>query len=199
MTVAIIDCGGANLRSVQRAIELRNMKTIITNDRNVVSKASFVILPGVGSANSVMNNLITNNLVPTIKNLTQPVLGICIGMHVLFDHSEEHDTECIGIIPGKIKKFKTDINTKVPQMGWNKVTFINSYEDKLNDHYYFANSYYSSIHNHTLAAAEYSLPYSAAVKINNFYGCQFHPEKSSQAGQRFLDYFFNSNEDITSY
>ena len=87
MTVAIIDCGGANLRSVQRAVELRNMKTIITNDRDEVSNASFVILPGVGSANRVMNNLITNNLVPTIKNLTQPVLGICIGMHVLFDHS----------------------------------------------------------------------------------------------------------------
>ena len=120
MTVAIIDCGGANLRSVQRAVELRNMKTIITTDRNVVSNASFVILPGVGSANRVMNNLITNNLVPTIKNLTQPVLGICIGMHVLFDHSEEHDTKCMGIIAGNIKKFKADINTKVPQMGWNK-------------------------------------------------------------------------------
>ena len=123
MTVAIIDCGGANLRSVQRAVELRNMKTIITNDRNVVSNASFVILPGVGSANRVMSNLISNNLVPTIKNLTQPVLGICIGMHVLFDHSEEHDTECMGIFAGNIKKFKADINIKVPQMGWNKVNF----------------------------------------------------------------------------
>ena len=199
MTVAIIDCGGANLRSVQRAVELRNMKTIITTDRNVVSNASFVILPGVGSANRVMNNLITNNLVTTIKNLTQPVLGICIGMHVLFDHSEEHDTECMGIFAGNIKKFKADINIKVPQMGWNKVNFLNGSEDNLNDHYYFANSYYSPIYDHTLAAAEYSLPYSAAVQTNNYYGCQFHPEKSSQAGQRFLDYFFNSNEDITRY
>ena len=84
-------------------------------------------------------------------------------------------------------------------MGWNKVTFVNNCEDKFNDHYYFANSYYSPIYDHTLAAADYSLPYSAAVKKNNFYGCQFHPEKSSQAGQKFLDYFFNSNEDITRY
>ena len=194
MTVAIIDCGGANLRSVQRAIELCNMKTIITNDRNVVSNASFVILPGVGSANPVMHNPRTNNLVPIIKNLTQPVLGICIGMHVLFDHSEEYDTECMGIIPGKIKKFKTDINTKVPQMGWNKVTFNNGYESKLDDYYYFANSYYSPIYNHALATAEYGLPYSAAVQSNNFYGCQFHPEKSSVAGKKFLDYFFNCND-----
>ena len=86
MTVAIIDCGGANLRSVQKAVELRSMKTIITNNKDVVSNASFVILPGVGSASSVMNSLKSNSLIPTIKNLTQPVLGICIGMHVLFDH-----------------------------------------------------------------------------------------------------------------
>ncbi len=113
MTVAIIDCGGANLRSVQKAVELRSMKTIITNNKYVVSNASFVILPGVGSASSVMNSLKSNSLIPTIKNLTQPVLGICIGMHVLFDHSEEHDTECMGIIAGNIKKFKPDINIKV--------------------------------------------------------------------------------------
>ena len=199
MTVAIIDCGGANLRSVQRAVELRSMKTIITNNKDVVSNASFVILPGVGSASSVMNSLKSNSLIPTIKNLTQPVLGICIGMHVLFDHSEEHDTECMGIIAGNIKKFKPDINIKVPQMGWNKVTFNNGYESKLDDYYYFANSYYSPIYNHALATADYGLPYSAAVQSNNFYGCQFHPEKSSVAGKKFLDYFFNYNENITSH
>ena len=199
MTVAIIDCGGANLRSVQKAVELRNMKTIITSNKNVVSNASFVILPGVGSASAVMNSLKFNNLIVTIKNLTQPVLGICIGMHVLFNHSEEHDTECMGIIEGNIKKFKPDMNIKVPQMGWNKVTFNNGYESKLDDYYYFANSYYSPIYNHALATAEYGLPYSAAVQSNNFYGCQFHPEKSSVAGKKFLDYFFNCNENITSY
>jgi glutamine amidotransferase len=156
-------------------------------------------LPGVGSASSVMNSLKSNSLIPTIRNLTQPVLGICIGMHVLFDHSEEHDTKCMGIIAGNIKKFKSDINIKVPQMGWNKVTFNDSNENKLDDYYYFANSYYSPISNYALATADYSLPYSAAVQSNNFYGCQFHPEKSSLAGQKFLDYFFNYNENITSY
>jgi glutamine amidotransferase len=120
-------------------------------------------------------------------------------MHVLFDHSEEHDTKCMGIIAGNIKKFKPDINIKVPQMGWNKVTFNDSNENKLDDYYYFANSYYSPISNYALATADYSLTYSAAVQSNNFYGCQFHPEKSSLAGQKFLDYFFNYNENITSY
>jgi glutamine amidotransferase len=105
----------------------------------------------------------------------------------------------MGIIAGNIKKFKSDINIKVPQMGWNKVTFNESNENKLDDYYYFANSYYSPISNYALATADYSLPYSAAVQSNNFYGCQFHPEKSSLAGQKFLDYFFNYNENITSY
>ena len=105
MTVAIVDCGGANLRSVQRAVELQNMKSIITNDKGKVSSASFVILPTrVGSANSVMQSLKSNNLLDTVKNLTSPVLGICIGMHVLFDQSDENNTECMGIISGNIKK-----------------------------------------------------------------------------------------------
>ena len=98
MTVAIIDCGGANLRSVQKAVELQDMKAVITIDKNIISNASFVILPGVGSAMSVMNNLQDNNLTETIKELTMPVLGICIGMHVLFDYSAEHNTECLGTV-----------------------------------------------------------------------------------------------------
>ncbi len=124
MTVAIVDCGGANLRSVQRAIELRNMKTTITAKKSDILKASYVILPGVGSADSVMSSLKSNDLVETIKNLSQPVLGICIGMHILFESSEENHTSCMGIISGKIKKFKFKDSFKVPQMGWNKVSFL---------------------------------------------------------------------------
>ena len=145
MTVAIVDCGGANLRSVQRAVELQNMKSIITNDKAKVSSASYVILPGVGSANSVMQSLKSNNLLDTVKYLTSPVLGICIGMHVLFDQSEENNTECMGIISGNIKKFNPELNIKVPQMGWNKVTVLQEQVKKLDDYYYFANSYYSQI------------------------------------------------------
>jgi glutamine amidotransferase len=191
MTVAIVDCGGENLRSVQRAIEIHKIKAVITNDKAKVSNASFVILPGVGSAQNVMQSLESRNLIETIKSLTQPVLGICIGMHILFDRSEEQDTECMKIISGNVKKFNSDRRFKVPQMGWNKVTFLKEQTKDLDDYYYFANSYYSQIINQTIATAEHSVPFTAAIQKNNFLGCQFHPEKSSFAGRKFLEYFFN--------
>lgn len=191
MTVAIVDCGGENLRSVQRAVEIHKIKAVITNDKAKVSNASFVILPGVGSAQNVMQSLESKNLIETIKSLTQPVLGICIGMHILFDRSEEQDTECMKIISGNVKKFNSDKRFKVPQMGWNKVTFLKEQTKDLDDYYYFANSYYSQIINQTIATAEHSVPFTAAIQKNNFLGCQFHPEKSSFAGRKFLEYFFN--------
>ena len=191
MTVAIVDCGGENLRSVQRAVEIHKIKAVITNDKAKVSNASFVILPGVGSAQTVMQSLESKNLIETIKSLTQPVLGICIGMHILFDRSEEQDTECMKIISGNVKKFNSDRRFKVPQMGWNKVTFLKEQTKDLDDYYYFANSYYSQIINQTIATAEHSVPFTAAIQKNNFLGCQFHPEKSSFAGRKFLEYFFN--------
>ena len=191
MTVAIVDCGGENLRSVQRAVEIHKIKAVITNDKAKVSNASFVILPGVGSAQNVMQTLESKNLIETIKSLTQPVLGICIGMHILFDRSEEQDTECMKIISGNVKKFNSDRRFKVPQMGWNKVTFLKEQTKDLDDYYYFANSYYSQIINQTIATAEHNVPFTAAIQKNNFLGCQFHPEKSSFAGRKFLEYFFN--------
>jgi glutamine amidotransferase len=191
MTVAIVDCGGENLRSVQRAVEIHKIKAVITNDKAKVSNASFVILPGVGSAQNVMQSLESRNLIETIKSLTQPVLGICIGMHILFDRSDEQDTECMKIISGNVKKFNSDRRFKVPQMGWNKVTFLKEQTKDLDDYYYFANSYYSQIINQTIATAEHSVPFTAAIQKNNFLGCQFHPEKSSFAGRKFLEYFFN--------
>jgi glutamine amidotransferase len=148
-------------------------------------------LPGVGSAQNVMQSLESKNLIETIKNLTQPVLGICIGMHILFDRSDEQDTECMKIISGNVKKFNSDRRFKVPQMGWNKVTFLKEQTKDLDDYYYFANSYYSQIINQTIATAEHSVPFTAAIQKNNFLGCQFHPEKSSFAGRKFLEYFFN--------
>ena len=190
MTVAIIDCGGANLRSVQKAVEHRNMSSIITKDKNDVLNASFVILPGVGSAKSVMDGLEANSLIDTIRSLKKPVLGICIGMHVLFDRSEEQSTPCLGVISGDIKKFNSKCDLKVPQMGWNKVAFLQDNVKNLDDYYYFANSYYSQIYNHTLATAEYDQTFAAVVQKDNFLGCQFHPEKSSVAGEKFLNYFF---------
>ena len=193
MTVAIIDSGGSNLRSVAKAIDRLNKSYVITDIADEIMKASFVILPGVGSAEIVMNELRKKNLVDVINNLKQPVLGICIGMQILFEYSAEGNTKCLGLIEGDIRKFDESADIKVPQMGWNKVTFSDQKLKKFNNYYYFANSYYSSIQKHTTATSEYGDIFTSVVEKNNFLGCQFHPEKSSEAGEYFLQYFFQKS------
>ena len=193
MTVAIIDSGGSNLRSVAKAIDRLNKSYVITDIADEIMKASFVILPGVGSAKNVMNQLKKKNLVDVINNLKQPVLGICIGMQILFEYSAEGNTKCLGLIEGDIQKFDKSADLKVPQMGWNKVTFSDQKLKKFNNYYYFANSYYSGIQKHTTATSEYGDIFTSVVEKNNFLGCQFHPEKSSEAGEYFLQYFFQKS------
>ena len=193
MTVAIIDSGGSNLRSVAKAIDRLNKSYVITDIADEIMKASFVILPGVGSAEIVMNELRKKNLVDVINNLKQPVLGICIGMQILFEYSAEGNTKCLGLIKGDIQKFDESTDLKVPQMGWNKVTFSDQKLKKLNNYYYFANSYYSSIQKYSTATSEYGDIFTSVVEKNNFLGCQFHPEKSSEAGEYFLQYFFQKS------
>ena len=193
MTVAIIDSGGSNLRSVAKAIDRLNKSYVITDIADEIMKASFVILPGVGSAEIVMNELRKKNLVDVINNLKQPVLGICIGMQILFEYSAEGNTKCLGLIEGEIQKFDESADLKVPQMGWNKVTFSDQKLKKFNNYYYFANSYYSGIQKYTTATSEYGDIFTSVVKKNNFLGCQFHPEKSSEAGEYFLQYFFQKS------
>ena len=190
MTVAIIDGGGSNLRSVAKAIDRLNKSYVITDIADEIMKASFVILPGVGSAEIVMNELRKKNLVNVINNLKQPVLGICIGMQILFEYSAEGNTKCLGLIEGDIQKFDRSLDLKVPQMGWNKVTFSDQKLKKFNNYYYFANSYYSGIQKHTTATSEYGDIFTSVVEKNNFLGCQFQPEKSADAGESFLKYFF---------
>tara|TARA_B100001778_G_scaffold329696_1_gene331081 strand:+ start:631 stop:1212 length:582 start_codon:yes stop_codon:yes gene_type:complete len=193
VTVAIIDSGGSNLRSVAKAIDRLNKSYVITDIADEIMKASFVIMPGVGSAEIVMNELRKKNLVDVINNLKQPVLGICIGMQILFEYSSEGNTKCLGLIEGDIQKFDESTDLKVPQMGWNKVTFSDQKLKKFNNYYYFANSYYSSIQKHTTATSEYGDIFTSVVEKNNFLGCQFHPEKSSEAGEYFLQYFFQKS------
>ncbi len=193
MTVAIIDSGGSNLRSVAKAIDRLNKSYVITDIADEIMKASFVILPGVGSARNVMSELKKKNLVDVINNLKQPVLGICIGMQILFEYSAEGNTKCLGLIEGDIQKFDESTDLKVPQMGWNKVTFSDQKLKKFNNYYYFANSYYSDIQKHTTATSEYGNIFTSVVEKNNFLGCQFHPEKSSEAGEYFLQYFFQKS------
>tara|TARA_B100000902_G_scaffold203204_1_gene193775 strand:+ start:141 stop:722 length:582 start_codon:yes stop_codon:yes gene_type:complete len=193
VTVAIIDSGGSNLRSVAKAIDRLNKSYVITDIADEIMKASFVILPGVGSARNVMSELKKKNLVEVINNLKQPVLGICIGMQILFEYSAEGNTKCLGLIEGDIQKFDESTDLKVPQMGWNKVTFSDQKLKKFNNYYYFANSYYSDIQKHTTATSEYGNIFTSVVEKNNFLGCQFHPEKSSDAGEYFLQYFFQKS------
>ena len=193
MTVAIIDSGGSNLSSVAKAVDRLKKSYVITDIADEIIKASFVILPGVGSAENVMNELRKKNLVDVINNLTQPVLGICIGMQILFEYSAEGNTTCLGLIKGNIQKFNGSRDLKVPQMGWNKVIFSDQKLKKFNNYYYFANSYYSSIQEYTTATSEYGDIFTSVVEKNNFLGCQFHPEKSSDAGEYFLQYFFQKS------
>ena len=191
MTVAIINSGGANLGSVQRAVNKIGYKAIITKEINDIINSTHVIIPGVGSAHNVMKSLKETNLIQTIKNLSQPVLGICIGMQILFEFSDEGKVDCLGLIPGSVERFKSLDHLKVPQMGWNKVSFNNSLSE-FNNYYYFANSYFNPINQFTIAQSQYGVSFAAAIKYKNFIGCQFHPEKSSLAGSKFLKNFLQS-------
>lgn len=192
MTVAIINSGGANLGSVQRAVDKIGYKAIITREIKDISDSTHVIIPGVGSAYNVMRSLKKTNLIQTIKSLSQPVLGICIGMQILFEFSDEGKVDCLGLIPGSVERFKSLDHLKVPQMGWNKVSFNNSLSE-FNNYYYFANSYFNPINQFTIAQSQYGVSFTAAIKYKNFIGCQFHPEKSSLAGSKFLKNFLQSS------
>ena len=192
MNIGVVDCGGANLNSIKYALKRINVDAEVSSNIDVLKTKDAFILPGVGSAGVVMSYLTDKKLDEFICNTNKLTLGICIGMHVLFDRSEEHDTKCMEIISGDIKKFDSMLNLKIPQMGWNKVSFLLENTKKLDNYYYFANSYYSQIYENTLASAEYGHPFAAAVQKDNFIGCQFHPEKSSQAGSNFLKFFINA-------
>ena len=192
MTVAIINSGGANLGSVQRAVDKIGYKAIITKEIKDISDSTHVIIPGVGSAHNVMRSLKETNLIQTIKSLSQPVLGICIGMQILFEFSDEGKVDCLGLIPGSVERFKSLDHLKVPQMGWNKVSFNNSLSE-FDNYYYFANSYFNPINQFTIAQSQYGVSFTAAIKYKNFIGCQFHPEKSSLAGSKFLKNFLQSS------
>jgi glutamine amidotransferase len=192
VTVAIINSGGANLGSVQRAVDKIGFKAIITKEIKDIIDSTHVIIPGVGSAHNVMRSLKETNLIQTIKSLSQPVLGICIGMQILFEFSDEGKVDCLGLIPGSVERFKSLDHLKVPQMGWNKVSFNNSLSE-FDNYYYFANSYFNPINQFTIAQSQYGVSFTAAIKYKNFIGCQFHPEKSSLAGSKFLKNFLQSS------
>ncbi|MDG1022514.1 MAG: imidazole glycerol phosphate synthase subunit HisH [Flavobacteriaceae bacterium] len=192
MEVAIIDYGAGNIRSLQFALERLGVRGYLTSDPDQIINADQVIFPGQGAAQSAMNKLKRHGLDQLIPQLKQPVLGICLGMQLLCDYTEEGDVEGLGIIQGKVKRFSNQL--KVPQMGWNTVyeTQTALFQNiKPDEFMYLVHSYFVPILPETIAKSTYDQPYSVAVNKDNFYGVQFHPEKSSKAGQQLLQNFFN--------
>ena len=192
MEVAIIDYGAGNIRSLQFALERLGVRGHLTSDPEQIVKADQVIFPGQGAAQSAMNKLKRQGLDQLIPQLKQPVLGICLGMQLLCDYSEEGGVEGLGIIQGKVKRFSDQV--KVPQMGWNTITQTQTtlfQNIKPNEFMYLVHSYFVPILPETIAISTYDQPYSVALNKDNFYGVQFHPEKSSKAGQQLLQNFLN--------
>ena len=193
MTLAIIDSGGANIGSVMHALKRLGAEPVFTADAATIRAADRVLLPGVGAAGAAMSRLGELGLVQCIRELQQPVLGICLGMQLLFEKSDEDDTQCLGIIPGTLQKMKPSEGIRVPHMGWNTTTAVSS--DALlaglseQPWFYFVHSYCAPIGPGTLATCLHGESFSAIVRQGNFCGAQFHPERSARSGARLLANF----------
>ena len=202
MSVAIGKYNAGNIRSVVNALRRLGVEPVLTDDADELRKADKVLFPGQGEARTAMSYLREHHLDEVIKGLTQPVLGICIGQQLLCKHSEEGDTDCLGIFDTDVYRFRpTRHEDKVPAMGWQEVRptehsgiFLNgkgsgSGKPKESDYFYFVHSFYVPLCKWTIAEADYILPYSAALHKDNFWSTQFHPEKSGEAGEQLLKNF----------
>ena len=193
MDLVIIKYNAGNIRSVLFALERIGLNAQVTDEIEKIRRADKVIFPGVGEASSAMHYLKERGLDAVIRNLKQPVLGICLGMQLMCRYSEENATDCIGIFDEEVRKFVPGAaRSKVPQIGWNNIYNLKSDLFKgINDnsYCYFVHSYYASVGEHTVASTNYILPYSSALKKKNFYGVQFHPEKSADVGERIIKNF----------
>lgn len=194
--IAIIDSGGANIASVTFALERCGATGTLTTDPDIITSADKVILPGVGAAPVAMAQLQNAGLVDYIRRLTQPVLGICLGMQLLFERSEEGDTALLGLIPGKVGAFQPAPGLSIPHMGWNRLlpkadAAANPLLKGIDDgaHVYFVHSYFAPILDDTVAACRYGVDFTALVAHGNFMGAQFHPERSGPIGARILQNF----------
>lgn len=190
--VTIVDYGTGNLRSVTNALERLGATYELSADATVIAKAERVLLPGVGEATTAMALLRQHGLADTIRALRCPTLGICLGMQLLCDHSEEGNTECLGVFPNRVKRFPADAGVKVPHVGWNSIYDLRSplYTDIQEGEYvYYVHSYFAEVNDCTAAATDYPTPFSGSLYRDNFYGCQFHPEKSGEVGERILANF----------
>ena len=204
MKLVIIKYNAGNIQSVLYALERLGLEARVTDDVDEIRQADKVIFPGVGEASTAMNYLKQRNLDTLIANLQQPVLGICLGLQLMCKHSEENDTPCMGIFDEPVRKFvppdtpgETELKRdlfKVPQIGWNniynlKTGLFKNVEEK--SYCYFVHGYYASLGEHTIATTDYIQHYSSALQRDNFYGVQFHPEKSALAGEQIIKNFLN--------
>jgi len=194
MSVAIIDYNAGNVRSVLFAMERLGVDALLTDDPEKIRASDKVIFPGVGEASTTMAYLKKKGLDTLIRSLQQPVLGVCLGMQLLCEHSEENDTPCLGIIPQRVKLFIPEKGEKVPHMGWNSLQkgqneVIN--QDLEGQFVYFVHSYYVEEGPYTTAITNHIHPFSSALQKDNFYATQFHPEKSGKVGEQVLKNFLN--------
>ncbi len=199
--IALIHSKVGNLASVSNALNRLDANFITTNDKDELDDADAVIFPGVGHAYSAMESLENNDLVSWFRNTNKPVLGICLGMQLLFESTEEGDTEGLGVIPGRLKKFDSTEN-KVPHMGWNTFSDLKPHPllkgISTDNYFYFVHSYYAPVNEYTLAKCSYINDFTAVVGRDNYMGVQFHPEKSGSIGslllQNFLTYVETQNK-----
>ncbi len=196
MKVVIIKYNAGNIMSVDFALQRLGIQAEVTDDIEKIKQADKVIFPGVGEASTTMSYLRQHKLDQLIVDLKQPVLGICLGLQLMCSHSEEGDTDCLGIFPEQVRKFIPEPGnqfiTKVPHMGWNNLAKTKSPlfdTDIENQYVYFVHSYYAAIGNDTAATSHYINPFSAALQRDNFYAVQFHPEKSGSIGEKILTNF----------
>jgi len=192
MKVVIIEYNAGNIQSVQYALQRIGVNAILSNDHATIQSADKVIFPGVGEASSAMRSLQQNNLHLLIPTLQQPLLGICVGMQLLCSFSEENNTDCLGVFNLTVKKFNTQSNLKVPQVGWNSIYNLSSplmHQVPENSYCYFVHSYYVPQNKFAIATTNYVEPYASAIHHNNFYGVQFHAEKSAVVGEQILKNF----------
>jgi glutamine amidotransferase len=195
LEVVIIDNGGANLASLRHALGRLGARSLVSTDPATVAAAPRVLLPGVGAAADAMARLHATGLIDCIQNLRQPLLGICLGMQLLYSYSEEGDTAGLGLLPGRVRRLPSAQGRPVPHMGWNTCQRLREYPLlaglRQGDYFYFAHSYAAEVAGHTLATTAYGPPLSAVVQRENFHGVQFHPERSAAAGARLLRNFLD--------
>ena len=199
MKIAIIQYNAGNVQSVLYALQRLGVNAVVTDDHKKIAGADKVIFPGVGNASSAMAHLKKTGLDKVIVSLQQPVLGICLGLQLMCSRSEEGDTECLGVFDVMVRKFQNprqneSSSYKIPQMGWNTITGLASplfNGIKENSFVYYVHSYYAELSSKTIAKTDYIIPYTAAIMQDNFYGVQFHSEKSADTGSQIISNFLN--------